>query len=380
MQTQNLTAASRELFRRTPDECFGSLRELAAHCAVKRNESHDRWLAPATCSTAADGQHLVCQTDEGGLYTLNDWSFGQLCRLSGASKETVNRLSTETAALVLQETLPRHQTKPWQLLTRGTSLRSVHGAAYTRLACSRRWMRPVVCETGLSLRVFRVCRKEGSAVSKYRRGVGPEDLEKIVQELIDQLKVLVVAVDDLRCDVEGWSRNGGEAPLQIAAQRPSALQSSELSIALQEAAPELTAMATDCNPLPSSSSAADRLHRLEKSLMSGPQGAWLDPWPGEDAPDLPSGRVIAVDEELWLAVLELRPAHIVGADDDDCEDDCEDDIGAPYLLAWQDDNGCYLRELDDEEALQLQRLCLESRNKDEAPMAAQQPTTQQSLW
>lgn len=133
MQTQNLTAASRELFRRAPDECFGSLRELAAHCAAKRDESQDRWLAPATFSTSAGCHGLVCQTDDGGQYTLNDWSFGQLCRLSGVSKETVNRLSTETASRVLQETLPRHQTKPWQLLTRGASLRSVHGAAYTRL-------------------------------------------------------------------------------------------------------------------------------------------------------------------------------------------------------------------------------------------------------
>jgi len=211
-------------------------------------------------------------------------------------------------------------------------------------------------------------------VSKYRRGVAPDDLEKVVHELIDQLKVLVVAVDDLRCEVEWWSRNGGEAPWQVAAPPPSARQPSEMSIVPQEAAPELPAIATECNPPLSCSAAIDQRRRLEQSLMNGPKGAWLDPWPGEDAPDLPSGRVIAVDEELWLAVLELRPAHIVGADD------CEDDIGAPYLLAWQDDNGCYLRELDDEEAFQLQRLCLASRSQDEAPLAAQQPTMQQSLW
>lgn len=213
-------------------------------------------------------------------------------------------------------------------------------------------------------------------MSKYRRGVAPEELEKAVHELIDQLKVLVVTVDDLRCEVEWWSRNGGEASLQIAAPPPRSLQPSEMSIVQQEAAPELTAMATKFNPPQSCSAAIDQLRRLEESLMSGPRGAWLDPWPGVDAPDLPSGRVIAVDEALWLAVLELRPAHIVGADDDDCEHD----IGAPYLLAWQDDNGCYLRELDDEEAFQLQRLCLESRSQDEAPLAAEKPTTQQSLW
>lgn len=213
-------------------------------------------------------------------------------------------------------------------------------------------------------------------MSKYRRGVAPEELEKVVHELIDQLKVLVVAVDDLRCEVEWWSRNGGEASLQFAAPLPRAMQPSELSIAPQEAAPELHPIATECKRPLSSSANIDQLRRLEKSLMSGPQGAWLDPWPGEDAPDLPSGRVIALDEALWLAVLEFRPAHIVGASDDDCEDD----IGAPYLLAWQDDNGCYLRELDDEEAFQLQRLCLESHSQDVAPLVAEQPSTQQSLW
>lgn len=133
MQTQNLTAASRELFRRAPDECFESLKELATHCHAKCNESRDRWLAPAAVTTMASADGLVCRADDGNQFLLNDWSFGQLCRLSGVSKETVNRLTVETASRVLQETLPRQQTKPWQLFTRGAALRSVHGAAYTRL-------------------------------------------------------------------------------------------------------------------------------------------------------------------------------------------------------------------------------------------------------
>jgi hypothetical protein len=36
MKTTNLTRASRELFRRTPDECFGSLTELRRHCEQQR--------------------------------------------------------------------------------------------------------------------------------------------------------------------------------------------------------------------------------------------------------------------------------------------------------------------------------------------------------
>jgi hypothetical protein len=70
--------------------------------------------------------------DGATTYRPNDWSFGQLCKLANVSKETVNRLSANTAATVLQETLPR-LVKPMQVLTSGESIRSLHGPAYTRL-------------------------------------------------------------------------------------------------------------------------------------------------------------------------------------------------------------------------------------------------------
>ncbi len=31
-----------------------------------------------------------------GAFEMNDWSFGQLCRLAGVAKETVNRLTPDT--------------------------------------------------------------------------------------------------------------------------------------------------------------------------------------------------------------------------------------------------------------------------------------------
>ncbi|MHB0960889.1 MAG: DUF932 domain-containing protein [Pirellulaceae bacterium] len=71
-----------------------------------------------------------------GAYELNDWSFSQLCRLAGVGKETVNRLSPETASSVFAETLPQGN-KPLQLFTDGASLRSIHAASYTRLYNSR---------------------------------------------------------------------------------------------------------------------------------------------------------------------------------------------------------------------------------------------------
>ena len=73
----------------------------------------------------------VCAGDGSELY-LNDWSFSQMCRMAGVSKETVNRLSHRTASNVFEETLPRAD-KPLQVLTTGTNIRSIHGVAYTRL-------------------------------------------------------------------------------------------------------------------------------------------------------------------------------------------------------------------------------------------------------
>jgi hypothetical protein len=52
--------------------------------------------------------------------------------LSSVSRDTVNRLSPETASRALQETLPVTE-KPIQLLTTGKSVRSLHGVTYTRL-------------------------------------------------------------------------------------------------------------------------------------------------------------------------------------------------------------------------------------------------------
>ena len=46
MKTTNLTRASLELFRRTPDECFGSLTDLRRHCEEQRDSSQDRWHLP----------------------------------------------------------------------------------------------------------------------------------------------------------------------------------------------------------------------------------------------------------------------------------------------------------------------------------------------
>lgn len=125
-----LTEASQELFRRSPDERFDSLQALWDHCFREKQASKDCWVPPDQLRLEPNGHlRLVVEQER---YLPNDWSFGQLCRLANVTKDTVNRLTPDTAARVLEETLPR-EGKPLQLLNRGEMVRAVHGASYTRL-------------------------------------------------------------------------------------------------------------------------------------------------------------------------------------------------------------------------------------------------------
>lgn len=129
---QNLTRASEELFSRSPDERFESLADLWRHCREQKRASEDRWRLPHEVQLQTLDDAVGLALSEAGDYRLNDWSFGQLCKLAGVTKETVNRLSPATASQVLIETLPRGR-KPLQILTKEHRVRSVHAASYTRL-------------------------------------------------------------------------------------------------------------------------------------------------------------------------------------------------------------------------------------------------------
>ena len=126
----NLTRAHRELFRRTPDETFDSLDGLWQHCQNQKETSTDLWYPPQELLPTSD--MTLCVGGDGAELGLTDWSFSQVCRLAGVSKDTINRLSSKTASRALQETLPSAD-KPLQLLTTGSQIRSIHGVTYTRL-------------------------------------------------------------------------------------------------------------------------------------------------------------------------------------------------------------------------------------------------------
>ena len=82
----DLKRAHQELFRRTSDENFGSLSELLQHCSQERNFSKDCWSLPQTLSPLAAQGSLSVKLGDDGASLLSDWSFSQLCRLSGVSK------------------------------------------------------------------------------------------------------------------------------------------------------------------------------------------------------------------------------------------------------------------------------------------------------
>ena len=127
-----LSRAHNELFRRTPDEHFPSFTALATHCREQRDRSVDRWELPHALQPAATADYLQLGVGDDGAFQMNDWSFGQLCSLANVPKQTVNRLSPDTAKRVFFETLPMGN-KPLQLLMRDREVRSIHSASYTRL-------------------------------------------------------------------------------------------------------------------------------------------------------------------------------------------------------------------------------------------------------
>lgn len=129
---QALTRASQELFRRTPDESFATLNELWANCQTQQERSRDLWEMPDDLETVTNAGRLSLRIGDGRTLRLNNWSFGQLCGLAGVNRDTINRLTCETATSVFGETLPRG-TKPLQVYAADDLVRSLHGASYTRL-------------------------------------------------------------------------------------------------------------------------------------------------------------------------------------------------------------------------------------------------------
>ena len=99
-----LSKAHQELFKRGPDECYQSFDDLYQYCSQQKSRSRDIWEHPQDLKIGSD---LSVSGTDGAALRLNDWSFSQVCRMAGVSKDTINRLSRPTASKALEETLPR---------------------------------------------------------------------------------------------------------------------------------------------------------------------------------------------------------------------------------------------------------------------------------
>jgi Domain of unknown function (DUF932) len=130
----NLTSASRELFRRTPDERFESFDALLAHCQERKFEAVEHWQPSQGIRIEQDAGQLRMRLEQAEDVTLSlsDWSFTQLCRLCDVHKETVNKLTTETAELVFRDALP-YSRKPLQVYSAKDTALAVHSSTYSRL-------------------------------------------------------------------------------------------------------------------------------------------------------------------------------------------------------------------------------------------------------
>jgi len=194
-----------------------------------------------------------------------------------------------------------------------------------------------------------------------------DELARLVEELLEHLQTLVAAVDDLRQEVEWWARNASvEATCRLAGVSRPDNQPAQV-------APEASVAARE-RPR----SAREALAMYERTFQTRLATYWSGAQEFVDAAELPLGKVLRVELAWWYAVLADRPAHMVGG-----ECDCELGEGAPFLLAWRHTSGAFLLELADDEARELQRLCLAAQEEARAralPAQALPSPSQRQLW
>ena len=187
-------------------------------------------------------------------------------------------------------------------------------------------------------------------MTALRQRATMDDLLAALDSVTDQIKVMVSAVDDLRCEIEWQARNG---PIT---ESPTASAPPEVDDGVNEVGESPAPSAPTEIPDDSLLSAAGRLRAFERACSQGPRSPWSDEWATGDDFEIPAGRLVSVGADLWSAVLDIRPTHVIG---EGCC--CEEGIGEPYLLAWHSGDEFLLRELTDQEARKLQKLCLASQ-------------------
>jgi hypothetical protein len=98
-----ITVANQQLHARPPDECFRDWPHLLRYLRQRDLLSTERvvWQNRLRVEPLADRVMLVAGSDG---YQLNDWSFGQVCRMSKADPDFISRLTPQLAADALNQT------------------------------------------------------------------------------------------------------------------------------------------------------------------------------------------------------------------------------------------------------------------------------------
>lgn len=118
------TASARLHFSQEPFEIFSTMESIMSYCAHQKESSADLYRLPQDLRLRAGDDTIILETKIDSGFQLNNTSFSQLCDLAEVWDETILRLSPETAAQVLNETLPTSE-EPARLLVTGNTVRAI---------------------------------------------------------------------------------------------------------------------------------------------------------------------------------------------------------------------------------------------------------------
>ena len=139
-----------------------------------------------------------------------------------------------------------------------------------------------------------------------QRRANLDDLLAAIESITDKIKVLVSAVDDLRCEIEWQGRNSSNED------SPTVSASAEADNEIEDEGEPAGEITPPDVPDDSLLSAAGRLRAFERSCSQGARTPWSDEWATGDDFEIPAGRLVSVGADLWSAMLDIRPAHVIG--------------------------------------------------------------------
>lgn len=205
------------LFARPLDERHPTLDALIASLEDREARTREQREDPATLALEARGDRLLTLTTSEGPVHLTDWLFTQLCHLSGAPREFINRLSAPLAAGALNGTRRLHGPSG----EAGRLLVTANGTQLGRGLYSPRYVRVPDLEVAQAVRDAAPDFRPGGAVAGH--GVGGAALpgasglyasdRDLFLFLVQDGDRLTVGREELGSGVMVWNSEVGCRPL-----------------------------------------------------------------------------------------------------------------------------------------------------------------------